>query len=57
MICKYCQQSFQYDEMIISLNGMLFHEVECLTDYVIEHMADDESITYLEYLEKRIREE
>jgi hypothetical protein len=57
MICKYCQQSFQYDEMVISLNGMLFHEVECLTDYVIEHMADDESITYLEYLEKRIREE
>jgi hypothetical protein len=56
MMCKYCQENFEHDDQVISLNGMLFHEVECLTNYVIESLADDESLSYLEYLEKRIME-
>jgi hypothetical protein len=57
MICQYCKTTFEHDHRVISVEGKLFHEVECFTDYMIEHYADETELTYLEYLEKMIKEE
>lgn len=56
MNCQYCEQPFEHDERVISFEGKVFHECECFTDYMIENVADEPPLTYLEYLEKRILE-
>lgn len=55
--CQNCQQAFEHDDRVVSLHGKIFHEVECLTDYVIQNLAGSEPQTYLEYLEDMVRGE
>lgn len=54
MICYYCRSAFNHDDKVAVMDDKLFHQVECLMDYVLENMVDEAEITYLEYLENLV---